>query len=325
MMTRLPKAAAGILDEGVLCYVAVSTDHGPHLTPMVYAVHAGRLWVTTSRSSVKARAWRASPGVAGMVRHGDRAVIFRGKVSTYDALDPLSWPGAVATAPRLAAAGTKFSLKNARFFAGYAVDARRIPLSWTPPGRVFASIRLTAGRVLEVKRGTVGPGWGEWPTGVSYRREFRTRPASTGRWAPATVRAKVGTGGVGAMALEGSERALTVLPATWRRVDPEGVFDAVVSASYLDLSNADRDAAAALTADRASTWRASDMTGLLVQGRAELYSPSATTRGRRALAERIDGEGRDGIMALVRLRPDRAVWWRGWTSGTVTAMSGAAS
>jgi hypothetical protein len=324
-MARIPKAASRVLDKGVLCYVAVHTSHGPHLTPMVYALHAGRLWVTTSRGSVKGRAWRVSPEVAGVVRHGNVAVTFRGQVSTYDALDPFSWPRSVLSGPRLARAGAKFSLKNARFFAGYAVDANKVPLSWSPPGRVFAAINLAAGWLIDETNHRVQDGWGEWGRrGVSYRKEFSALRSSKGGGLdiPESVRAEVGDEGTGAIALEGSEGELTVVPATWRRRIRERAYEAVVPAAWLDLANARQESRAALTADHLSTWRAADMTGLLAQGPAQLYSPAQTTTGGRALAARLGASTPD--LALVRLRPDRLVWWRGWTSGTVTAMSGAA-
>ena len=324
-MARIPKEAMRVLDKGVLCYVAVHTSHGPHLTPMVYALHAGRLWVTTSRSSVKGRAWRLSPDVAGVVRHGNAAVTFRGQVSTYDALDPFSWPRAALSGPRLARAGAKFSLKNARFFAGYAVDANKVPLSWSPPGRVFAAIKLAAGWLVDETNHHLQDGWGEWGRrGVTYRKEFSALRSSKGQRLeiPESVEAEVGGQGTGAVALEGSEGELTVLPATWRRRLRERAYEAIVPVAWLDLTNARRESQAALTADRVSTWRAADMTGVLVQGPAELFSREHATAGRRALATRIGASTPD--LGLVRLRPDRLVWWRGWTSGTVTAMSGAA-
>src|SRR4029079_4595970 len=53
----LPAEAEEVLDRGVLCYLAVRPRFGPHLTPVVYVEDGGRLWVTTARSSAKARAW----------------------------------------------------------------------------------------------------------------------------------------------------------------------------------------------------------------------------------------------------------------------------
>ena len=55
----IPVTARRTLEEGVLCYLGVRTPDGPHVTPVVYALDGSRLWVTTARTSVKARA-RAS-------------------------------------------------------------------------------------------------------------------------------------------------------------------------------------------------------------------------------------------------------------------------
>jgi hypothetical protein len=257
-----------------------------------------------------------------MVRLDDMAVTFRGPVTTYDALDPLSWPGAVARAPRLARASTKFSVKNARFFAGYAVDARKVPLSWSPPGRVFAAVHPTSGWVLTEE----GPAtsWGEWGTGAEFRAQFRplSSRGSVDLRAPGSIRAEVGEGGPGALALA-TDAGLTVLPADWRRQAGDGTYDVVLPASNVALARARREARAALTVDRASAWRAADMVGMMLQGTAQLFSLEHTTRGRVALRERLGSH--DPGLALIRLRPDRAIWWQGWESGTVNAVSGTAS
>jgi hypothetical protein len=82
----------------------------------------------------------------------------------------------------------------------------------------------------------------------------------------------------------------------------------------------------ALTVDRASTWRAADMAGMLLQGVPALFSPAFTQRGRAALVGEIErhlamfgGESPEaGDVALIRLRPSRVVWWQGWASGTAS-------
>ncbi len=311
-MSRIPVPADRILGRGGLCYLAVRTRWGPHLTPLVYVFDGGRLWVTTSRGSVKARAWRRDPHVAALVIEGEAAATFRGRVTSYDAFDPLSWPSAVLAGPRLVEAAARFSLKNARFFAGYAVDAGKVPLAWTPPGRVFAAVRPAAGRVLAGSDPADGPSWGEWRTGARYRRAFAALPPRRGLdlAIPAAVRRTVGTSGTGALAVEGSG-GLTVLPVAWRRSGRQDAYEARVPMAWISLAAAGPEAPAALTVDRASSWRASDMAGT-----ASLFSPEAGGRGRRALLERLGG--REDLV-LVRLRPHRAVWWKGWTTGTVTA------
>jgi hypothetical protein len=309
-MSRGPTTAARrVLEEGVICYVAAPTPNGPHLTPVVYAVGGGRMWMTTARSSVKARAWRSNPEVAGMVRAGERAVVFRGMVRTYDAFDPLTWPSAILRWPWLASAATRFTLRNARFFFGYAIDATHVPLAWAPPGRVFVSIEMTAGVVLDLAAGSATEPWGSWPgprRGKAERSsagEPRPRGRALDLRVPGPVREAVGVEGEGAMALHGS--ALTVFPVGWERVASAGAYVARVPAAARDLAEvalgrrASTGVPAALTVDHASTWRAADMTGMLLQGR----------------AERLDEPAEGG--RAIRLRPERIVWWEGWRSGTV--------
>jgi hypothetical protein len=316
---RLPPGASRILSDGVLCYLAVRVpgQPGPHLTPVVYALDGGRLWVTTARRSVKARAWRLDPEVAGMVTAATGTVTFRGVVRTYDALDPLSWPSAVAAGPRIVRAATRFSMKNARFFAGYAVDAPRVPMAWTPPGRVFAGIEMVAGCV--VASGQIAERWGEWEAGVSFRTSFsaRRRSGQPDLEVPDAVRRRLGIRGQGVVALDGGG-PITVLPALWRRASLEGAYDAVVEPHLIGLAVAIGTARTGLTLDHASAWRAANMSGMLLQGPGELYARSATRRGAGSLASRLDDSPAGGA-ALVRVRPERVVWWQGWRSGTVKA------
>jgi hypothetical protein len=317
------------LEEGGLCYAAVRTRRGPHLTPVVFVLDGGRVWWTTARGSVKARAWRTDPKVAGLVVSGAVAVSFRGHVRTYDALDPFSWPAATLGAPLLARAATRFTVKNARFFAGYALDAGRVPLAWTPPARVFVRVQPSGGLVL---RATSVSSWGGWVarplrSGTSYRALPRARGLDLR--VPRDVRDAIGGGGSGAMAVA-SGADLAVLPVAWRRVAGEGAYEAAVATAALQATGGIDGGRAALTLDRASTWRAADMAGMLLQGAADVFVPAATARGRRAMLGRL-GEIAAHVprpshpvpddledLSLVRLRPERIVWWRGWTSGTVS-------
>jgi len=124
----------------------------------------------------------------------------------------------------------------------------------------------------------------------------------------------VGGEGTGTLALDG-ESGLAVLRVPWRRNAREGTYEAIVPVRVLELANAGPDVPAALTVDHASQWRASEMKGMLLQGTASLFSPERTLRGRGQLLERLGD--RPGS-SLVRLRPDRVVWWEGWTSGSIS-------
>jgi hypothetical protein len=320
----LPRRGRSVLEEGVLCYLAVRTPFGPHVTPLVYVADRGAVWITTSRRSVKARAWRGDPSVAGLVRGSGGTVTFRGSVRTYDVLDPSTWPAAARSGPRILRAATRFTLKNARFFTGYAIDARQVPFAWTPPGRVFAEIRPDSGWILR-SDGRPEEGWGQWSLPAGRTRRYRAsfppggRGAEGERRTPATVREAVGGSGDGVLAVEVDGR-LTVLPVRWRWVAGRDAVDAVLPADAHELAGPGSGFPAALVVDRASQWRASEMRGILMQGTARAFSPSLTRRGRPALLDRMarvgGGYGLDDL-AMVRLEPSRTVWWAGWTSGTV--------
>jgi len=313
----LPEAAQRALEEATVCHVAAATDAGPHLTPVVFVLHGGALWMTTSRASVKARAWRRDPRVAGMARAGGVAVTFRGRVRTYDALDPLTWPAAAVGGPGLARAAARFALRNARFFAGYAVDAPRVPVAWGPVGRVFLRLSLDQGVVVDPETGERLAGWGKWPPpgDAAFRPSYTQLPRSRALdlRAPPEVRRAVGNAGDGALVLDGGDGRV-VLPVRWRRRAAEGAFEACLPVALCRLARVPARAVAGLVLDRPDEWRAGQMAGMLLRGDAELFAPGTTRRGVTALRGRVP----DG-WALVRLQPSRLVWWRGWTSGTVAA------
>jgi hypothetical protein len=225
----LPASVRELLAHGSFCHVATSTRHGPHVTPMVFAEAGDRLWVTTSRGSVKARAWALDPRVGGLVRVGERAAIFAGTVVTYDLLDPESWGRSVRQSLVIGLAAARYMRKNARFFAGYAVDANHVPLTWTPPGRVFAELRIERSAVIEDDR--IASAWGQWGDSVDGVERFRVPKVGAVAFDALDPRlaAELGATGPGALALE-TEGGPVVLPAAWVLEGP-GVYAVVHSAS----------------------------------------------------------------------------------------------
>lgn len=312
-MNPVVPAVRGILERGSFCHVGASTPAGPHVTPMVFAAAGGSVWVTTSRGSVKARAWRTDPQVAGSVRHGGRAVAFTGTVTTYDLLDVQSWGRSLSHGPLLTLAGARFTRKNARFFAGYAVDAHHVPFTWTPPGRVFAEIRIERSAVLD--RGRVASAWGEWGDALEGVERFRA--ARAGEPVLSSVPgASFGTGGDGALGLE-TPGGPVVLPVRWA-AEGAGLY-AALPAETLALAEAKGTPRVALAIDRPSTWRAREMVGAMVRGVGEIAVVSRLASGASSAARitQLAGLG-DAGAAIVRVRPASLVWWHGWTSDTVT-------
>jgi hypothetical protein len=285
---------------------------------MVFSEAGGRVWVTTSRGSVKARAWRADPRVAGMVRAGREAVLFTGTATMHDALDPDSWMRSMRNGPLLALAAVRFTRKNTRFFAGYAVDASRVPLAWTPPGRVF--VELTIDRTALLDDASRQRTWGGWPVGAASLDRFRALRTGAAPLAPlpSDVRDGLGDRGDGVLAVEGSDGPVA-LPVSWV-VDGAALY-AVLPSETLALAGVTTSKPpAALGVDHPSSWRARHMVGAMARGDAEIYELGALTSGERSVREIARKAGLDDPgAALVRLRPRRFVWWRGWTSGTVEA------
>jgi hypothetical protein len=305
-------AVQGVLEDGQFCAIAATTPNGPHCTPLVFAYSGARLWLTTSRRSVKARAWRIDASTAGLIRQGDLAVTFTGTVKTYDALDKRTWGAAVAGATSIARATAGFSRKNARFFAGYAFDARQVPFAWTPPGRVFVGIDLE--RVALVDEESVQEGRGRWGGEIVSHPTFRRSASDTDPFAalPVDVATTIGRDGGGALAISG-ERGMAVLPVRWR-ADPTALY-AALPTETLALASADRDAQVALTIDTPSAWRARDMVGAMIQGVGEFFVDGEVGSGAKSMRAIVAGVSASAG-ALVRITPRRAVWWKGWTSGS---------
>jgi nitroimidazol reductase NimA-like FMN-containing flavoprotein (pyridoxamine 5'-phosphate oxidase superfamily) len=307
----LSTAVQSVFDQGPFCAVAAPTPDGPHCTPLVFAYSGGRIWLTTSRRSVKARTWVRDPTVAGLIRHGELAVTFTGTVKTYDALDRRTWAAAVAGATSIARATATFSRKNARFFAGYAFDARQVPFAWTPPGRVFVGIDLD--RTALVDADGVQEGRGRWGGQTESHGTFRrTKTADPFADLPGEVRDGVGREGNGALSVLG-ERGPVVVPVRWR-AEADALY-AALPAETLTLAGAGPIAPAALTVDQPSVWRARDMVGALLQGEGAFYVEGEVGSGAKSMGELARSLAPEAD-ALVRIGLRRVVWWKGWSSGS---------
>jgi Pyridoxamine 5'-phosphate oxidase len=310
-MSFLSTAVQDVLDRGQFCAVATMTPRGPHCTPLVYVGSGARVWLTTSRRSVKASAWRRDPAMAGLVRDGELAVTFTGTVRTYDALDRRTWGAAVAGATSIARATGAFSAKNARFFAGYAVDAHQVPFAWTPPGRVFVGVDLERTALLDAHG--VQEGRGRWGGSAGSQPTFRrTKGPDPFAPVPDAVLDRIGRTGDGALAVAG-ERGLVVLPARWRA--DTGSLYAALPADILALAGGGAEAAVALTVDAPSIWRARDMVGAMFQGTATFAVDGEVGSGASSLRT-LAADIAPGATAIARIAPTRVVWWQGWTSGS---------
>ena len=225
---------------------------------------------------------------------------FTGTVKLYDALDRGTWGAAVAGATSIARATAAFSTKNARFFAGYAFDAKQVPFAWTPPGRVFVGIDLE--RTALVDADGVQEGRGRWGGGSTSHEAFRraTKGGDPLATLPDEVRGPLGRRGGGALTLVG-DRGPVVVPTRWRA--EEHALYAALPGRPSRSRRRDPTAPAALTIDEPSAWRARDMVGAMVQSSASIYvlDGAGERREDRARARDRDRSRRR------RARPARAL------------------
>jgi hypothetical protein len=136
---------------------------------------------------------------------------------------------------------------------------------------------------------------------------------------PDEVARAVGSQGDCALGLAPSAAAevAPILPARWS-LDEHGLFVAARSELIDLVGGARRGGAVGVTVDHASSWRASDMAGVLVQGEAKAFVAEHLRSGARSAGERLRrmGAGLED-WTLMRVSPHRLVWWHGWSSGTV--------
>jgi hypothetical protein len=110
---------------------------------------------------------------------------------------------------------------------------------------------------------------------------------------------------------------MVILPCAW--AEDGAALYATLPATALELADLrDPRPPAALVIDRASWWRARHMTGAMLRGTGEVVATDRLASGGRSADRIVQAAGAEPEgAALVRLRPHRVVWWRGWSSGTV--------
>jgi hypothetical protein len=159
--------------------------------------------------------------------------------------------------------------------------------------------------------------WGEWDAQVGTIERFRaTRaPGSPLELLPPDVRDGLGDAGAGALGLATPDGPV-VLPARWLAAG--GAIHAILPGEVLALTGAGPTLPVALQVDRASWWRAREMLGAMIRGQAEVAVLERLATGATSAASIATRAGAEPAgAAVLRIRPERLVWWRGWSSGSV--------
>lgn len=169
-----PRVAA-VLASAPFAYLAVETSGGPHVTPLLFASTADRLWFGISRRTLKARMIRRQPAVA-VVIPGERAsVAIQGRAKLLDRPSP-------AELARVPFALPAFAGRNALEMAAFARD---VALSRTAPAPLTpVSIRIDRLDLLDGWNADAVLGW-MTPLGPL---------ALPARWDPERRRARIPSG-----------------------------------------------------------------------------------------------------------------------------------
>ena len=146
---QLTRDASEILRRTSIGMLALRSGRLPLVNPAVFSFARGSLWMTTSRYAAKTIMARRDPRAAFLVDGGTRAVLLRGTIEIFDPLDLSNDIKAVLDGPAYLLGLAAYALRNAPFFAGYALDLTRLPRQWMPYNRVALRLRLADADVVE--------------------------------------------------------------------------------------------------------------------------------------------------------------------------------
>jgi hypothetical protein len=254
----------------------------PLVNPAVFSFARGSLWMTTSRYAAKTIVARRDPRAAFLVDGGNRAVLLRGALEVFDPLDLSNDVRALLDGPSYFLGMAGYALRNAPFFAGYALDLTRLPREWMPYNRVVLRLRLSDADMVE---------------GAPFPPAQAARVPSV----PAEVSKRLAGVARGyACWIEGGMPVIR--PAFWE-VERGRVTVAPTSGRPRSGS------AGALVVESHHRFRPSQMVGACVRGTFESSTDGAGVAERYGIAE-------DEVPAVIDLKPERVTSWRGFNTTT---------
>jgi nitroimidazol reductase NimA-like FMN-containing flavoprotein (pyridoxamine 5'-phosphate oxidase superfamily) len=288
--------------------VAVETATGPHVTPAAFAASCGRIWVVSSRRSLRVRSVRRTGRAAVLVRGGDGALVVAGAAEVLSLWRPEEVRALLTGGLPAARAAGAYAWRNApQVLAGVVEDLVRGSGDPTVYDRVLVSIAADRGMRLDGDR--VVDSWGRWRSGGAAPRH--RRPAAA---APPTAPLGALLDGVPGAVLDAVANT-TVASLGWATPAGPVVLPAAgasagdsvqVASAALDLAGIDGGAAACLTVHHSPGRRPSRFRGVVLRGQGQVV--------RRGPAR-----------TRVRVRAERVSWWSGYESGTARAEGAAAA
>jgi len=279
---KLTREASEILGRTTIGMLALRSGRLPLVNPAVFNFAGGSLWMTTSRYAAKTIIARRDPRAAFLVDGGVNAVLMRGALEVFDPLNLSNDVRAVLEGPAYFLGMAGYALRNAPFFAGYALDLMRLPREWMPYNRVVLRLRLSDADI--VKSAPFPPAQAARVPAVAAEVSRRLAGVSRGY----------------ACWFEGGMPVIR--PAFWE-VERGRV-------SIAPASGKPRPGApGALVVESHHRFRPSLMVGACVRG------TFAASADRAAIAERY-GIDASEVPPVIDLRPERVTSWRGFAITT---------
>ncbi len=284
---KLTREAGAILGKTSIGMLALRSGRLPLVNPAVFSFAGGSLWMTTSRYAAKTIIARRDPRAAFLVDGGERAVLLKGALEIFDPLNLSNDVRAVLEGPAYFLGMAGYALRNAPFFAGYALDLMRLPREWMPYNRVVLRLRLSDADIVKGAR---------FPSAQAARvpavpAEVSRRLAGVSRGYACWIEAGMPV----------------VRPAFWE-VDRGRVTIAATS------GRPRTGAPGALVVESHHRFRPSRMVGACVRG-----SFAASSDG-SSIAERYGIELAQ-VPPVIDLKPERVTSWRGFAITTAVPRS----
>lgn len=280
---KLTKAAGEILGQTTIGMLALRAGRLPLVNPAVFSYSGGSLWMTTSRYAAKTVIARRDPRAAFLVAGEVDAVLLRGAIEIFDPLSVSSDIRAILEGPSFFFGMAGYALRNAPFFAGYALDLTRLPREWMPYNRVILQLRLSD---AELVRGVPFP--------PAQAARVPAVPAEVSRRLAGVSRAY-------ACWIEGGMP--TLRPAFWDATRGQ--------LSVAPTNGRPRSGApGALVVESHHRFRPSQMVGACVRG-----TYAASSNDTEAIAERY-GIDSEEVPHVADLRVERVTSWRGFAVTT---------
>ena len=286
---------ADLLDRADNVAVAIDTKRGPHVTPELFVVHDDRIWCLAAAPTLKARLLAKRPRAGLLVHTGGDAAVLAADVVVIDPGRPLAALSAGTDAVRAPAIVASFLARNHLEMVGAAMDAASMQLGTPPARRVLLGFDPVAHTVLRGPDLVASAGWvpiaDDAPSGIDpntgdedFDVPLDDLPNDLASLLHADEAVLGWSSGSGPVAL----------PCSWKHEEraaavPAVLWDAVAPASSGPCS---------LMVD--------EWTGL---------GPT----GKRGVMLRGEGtSSADGDAVTVRIAAERAAFWEGIDTGTVS-------